>query len=49
MLYDPVGWIVLMENPQIFKNPTLYIHQGGAIGNKSMLERYKRKFDKAFI
>jgi 1-aminocyclopropane-1-carboxylate deaminase/D-cysteine desulfhydrase-like pyridoxal-dependent ACC family enzyme len=45
MLYDPIGWITLMKNPQIFKKPTLYIHQGGLIGNESMLERYKRKFN----
>jgi len=44
MLYDPVGWITLMENPQIFQKPTMYIHQGGLIGNESMLERYRRKF-----
>jgi len=46
MLYDPVGWITMMENPQIFSEPTLYIHQGGAIGNESMLARYQRKYDK---
>ncbi len=44
LLYDPLGWLTLMENKQIFKNSTLYIHQGGLIGNESMLERYKRKF-----
>jgi 1-aminocyclopropane-1-carboxylate deaminase/D-cysteine desulfhydrase-like pyridoxal-dependent ACC family enzyme len=44
MLYDPVGWITMMENPQIFSESTLYIHQGGAIGNESMLARYQRKY-----
>jgi 1-aminocyclopropane-1-carboxylate deaminase/D-cysteine desulfhydrase-like pyridoxal-dependent ACC family enzyme len=42
MLYDPVGWLTLMENPQIFREPTLYIHQGGHLGNESMLMRYER-------
>lgn len=45
MVYDPVGWLTLMENRKIFNRPTLYIHQGGLIGNESMLERYKRKYD----
>ena len=44
LLYDPHGWLTLLENPQIFEKPTLYIHQGGLIGNESMLERYKRKY-----
>jgi 1-aminocyclopropane-1-carboxylate deaminase/D-cysteine desulfhydrase-like pyridoxal-dependent ACC family enzyme len=44
MLYDPIGWITLIENPKILKKPTLYIHQGGLIGNESMLERYRRKY-----
>ena len=44
MLYDPHGWLTLLENPEILKKPTLYIHQGGLIGNESMLMRYKRKY-----
>jgi 1-aminocyclopropane-1-carboxylate deaminase/D-cysteine desulfhydrase-like pyridoxal-dependent ACC family enzyme len=44
LLYDPHGWLTLLENPQIFEKPTLYIHQGGLIGNESMLIRYKRKY-----
>ena len=44
LLYDPHGWLTLLENPQIFDKPTLYIHQGGLIGNESMLKRYKRKY-----
>ena len=44
LLYDPVGWLTMMENPEIFKEPTLYIHQGGHLGNESMLMRYKRKY-----
>jgi 1-aminocyclopropane-1-carboxylate deaminase/D-cysteine desulfhydrase-like pyridoxal-dependent ACC family enzyme len=44
LLYDPHGWLTLLENPKIFEKPLLYIHQGGLIGNESMLMRYKRKF-----
>lgn len=44
LLYDPHGWLTLLENPQIFKKPTLYIHQGGLIGNESMLGRYQRRY-----
>ncbi len=44
LLYDPQGWMTLLENPQIFEKPILYIHQGGLIGNESMLARYKRKY-----
>ena len=44
MLYDPIGWLTLMSTPKIFEKPTLYIHQGGAIGNESMIQRYKRKY-----
>ncbi len=45
LLYDPKGWIVLLEHIDIFKNDILYIHQGGLLGNESMLKRYKREFD----
>jgi 1-aminocyclopropane-1-carboxylate deaminase/D-cysteine desulfhydrase-like pyridoxal-dependent ACC family enzyme len=44
LLYDPHGWLTLLENPEIFKKPMLYIHQGGLIGNESMLARYQRKY-----
>ncbi|CAA6804001.1 MAG: pyridoxal phosphate-dependent deaminase, putative [uncultured Sulfurovum sp.] len=45
LLYDAHGWLTLLENPHIFEKPVLYIHQGGLIGNESMLARYKRKYD----
>ena len=45
LLYDPHGWLTLLENPKLFDKPLLYIHQGGLIGNESMLKRYKRKYD----
>ena len=44
LLYDPKGWLVLLDNIDIFTSPTLYIHQGGLIGNLSMLARYRRKY-----
>lgn len=43
LLYDPIGWSVVLDNLNIFGKNTLYIHQGGLLGNISMLERYKRK------
>jgi len=45
LLYDPLGWQVLLAHPEVFSLPVLYIHQGGVLGNKSMLPRYKRKYD----
>lgn len=45
LLYDPLGWRVLLAHPEIFSLPVLYIHQGGVLGNESMLPRYKRKYD----
>jgi 1-aminocyclopropane-1-carboxylate deaminase/D-cysteine desulfhydrase-like pyridoxal-dependent ACC family enzyme len=44
LLYDPLGWRVLMAYPEICRGPTMYIHQGGLLGNQSMLPRYERKF-----
>ena len=44
LLYDPKGWIALMANLEYLSGPILYIHQGGLIGNESMLPRYERKY-----
>lgn len=44
LLYDPFGWRVLLAHPEVFSTPTLYIHQGGVLGNESMLPRYERKY-----
>lgn len=44
LLYDPKGWMTVMAYSDIFSKPTLYIHQGGLVGNESMLPRYERKF-----
>ena len=45
MLYDPKGWLVVLNHLDILGSNTLYIHQGGLLGNESMLPRYKRKFN----
>ena len=44
LLYDPLGWRVLLQHKEQFLNPILYIHQGGVLGNESMLLRYQRKY-----
>lgn len=44
LLYDPLGWRVLLEHFGLFDSPVLYIHQGGVLGNESMLPRYQRKY-----
>ncbi len=44
LLYDPLGWRVLMANRELFLKPCMYIHQGGVLGNESMLPRYERKY-----
>jgi len=44
LLYDPLGWRTLLAHPEVFSKPTLYIHQGGVLGNESMLPRYERKY-----
>ena len=43
LLYDPIGWNTLLDHMD--DNHTyLYIHQGGLIGNESMLQRYIHKY-----
>lgn len=44
LIYDPLGWLTLLKNLRKFKNPILYIHQGGLSGLESQLARYERKF-----
>lgn len=54
LLYDSLGWIVFEnyvkglkeKNEDIDDYRFLYIHQGGILGNTTMIERYKRKFTK---
>ena len=44
LLYDPIGWNTLLDNIND-KDTYLYIHQGGLIGNESMISRYIYKYD----
>jgi 1-aminocyclopropane-1-carboxylate deaminase/D-cysteine desulfhydrase-like pyridoxal-dependent ACC family enzyme len=45
LLYDPLGWRTLLAHPEVYSEiPILYIHQGGLLGNESMLPRYRRKY-----
>ncbi|MEZ9537558.1 1-aminocyclopropane-1-carboxylate deaminase [Shewanella sp. 10N.286.52.B9] len=55
LLYDPVGFIMLehylntanLSGDDLNKGaavPVMYLHQGGLLGNPSMLARYKRKY-----
>jgi 1-aminocyclopropane-1-carboxylate deaminase/D-cysteine desulfhydrase-like pyridoxal-dependent ACC family enzyme len=40
LLYDPIGWDTILHYN--LKN-ILYIHQGGILGNETMIKRYERK------
>lgn len=46
LLYDPIGWIKLLENIDKLEGTLIYVHQGGLKGNESMKARYDRKYDK---
>ena len=46
LLYDSKGWLCVNKHLNYEKNTILYIHQGGILGNISMLQRYKYKYDK---
>jgi 1-aminocyclopropane-1-carboxylate deaminase/D-cysteine desulfhydrase-like pyridoxal-dependent ACC family enzyme len=45
LLYDPLMWLSLrpwrQQNPE---KTLIYIHQGGILGNESMANRYRRKY-----
>ena len=43
LMYDPVGWSIFLEHIDLLEGTPIYIHQGGILGNISMIERYKRK------
>lgn len=44
LLYDPPGWICMLEYRKQNPNAELiYLHQGGQLGNPTMLERYHRQ------
>ncbi len=40
LLYDPKGWLALMEH-KLYEKNLVYIHQGGGLGNETMKKRYK--------
>ena len=54
LLYDPLGWLMLQDYVKSYMQslkdnvsslscpPILYIHQGGLLGNETMLSRYRR-------
>lgn len=45
LLYDPLMWRCLMDwLPQHNDLSLIYIHQGGLLGNESMLPRYQRQW-----
>ncbi|RXJ73264.1 1-aminocyclopropane-1-carboxylate deaminase [Veronia nyctiphanis] len=44
LLYDPLMWPSLLEQASLRQTPLMYIHQGGLLGNETMLPRYERKF-----
>ena len=46
LLYDPLGWRTLIAHQEVLSVPLVYIHQGGVLGNESMLPRYERKYNK---
>ena len=46
LLYDSKGWLCVNKYLDNSKSTILYIHQGGLLGNISMLQRYKYKYDK---
>ncbi len=46
LMYDPIGWIKLLENIDSLEGTPIYIHQGGLKGNESMKARYERKYGK---
>ena len=43
LVYDPVGWSVLLEHISSLDGTPIYLHQGGILGNDSMVQRYARK------
>ena len=46
LLYDPIGWITLEDsNLAQSSHKLIYIHQGGVLGNESLIPRYQRKFN----
>lgn len=44
LLYDPLGFLALTQSEYFENGKILYIHQGGLLGNETMIERYERKY-----
>ncbi len=44
LLYDSLGWLTLISSKTFQDGEILYIHQGGILGNESMINRYKNKY-----
>lgn len=40
LVYDPVGWEILLIHLDSILTPILYLHCGGLLGNSSMSQRY---------
>lgn len=43
LVYDPIGWKIFLEHVHALEGTPIYLHQGGILGNASMLARYARK------
>lgn len=43
LIYDPIGFTTILHH-NLLNSDLLYIHQGGLLGNATMIERYKKKF-----
>lgn len=43
LVYDPVGWQALLAHISSLNGTPIYLHQGGLLGNNSMIARYARK------
>ncbi len=44
LLYDPLGWLCMLDFAARMPGADLiYLHQGGQLGNQTMLERYQRR------
>ncbi len=46
LMYDPIGWKKFLLHVKSIEGTPIYLHQGGLIGNESMIERYERKYGK---
>lgn len=47
LVYDPVGWQILLDNLEHLPKPILYLHCGGLLGNETMSKRYQYYFNRS--